>query len=62
MPSVPILGALAGMLIGLLVGIWCVHYFDVSDSLDRLCLIASSFMLLQLLGATIAASLGKPHD
>ncbi|MBL6689330.1 MAG: hypothetical protein ISP91_02945 [Pseudomonadales bacterium] len=56
------MGALAGMLIGLLVGIWCVHYFDVSGALNRFCLVASAFMVFQLLGTTIAASLGKPHD
>ena len=60
--SLPIMGGVAGMLFGLLVGIWCVHYFDVSDALEQVCLVASVFMLFQLLGSTIAASLGKPHD
>jgi hypothetical protein len=60
--SKPIAGAIAGLMTGLVFGVLGVTYFEIAGALDRLCLTASSMLVFQLLGATIAAALGKPHD
>ena len=56
------MGTLLGMLAGLLVGGWCIYHFEVSGALNQVCLMAGIFMLFQLLGATIGATIGKPHS
>lgn len=60
--SKPILGAVIGILAGAAIGILGAYYFDLADWLSRVCLVASSVLVFQLLGATIAATIGKPHD
>ena len=53
---------LTGMLAGLLLGLVAVRYFGVTDWLAAFSVIASTLMLFQLLGSTIGATIGKPHD
>ena len=60
--SKPFTGAVAGIMFGFLVGSWGIFYLDLTDWLSRVCLIASSMLVFQLLGTTIGAALGKPTD
>jgi len=50
-----------GIIAGALVGGAAVIYFEFEPWLDRLCVVGSAVLISQLLGATIAAALGKPH-
>jgi len=59
--SKPELGSLVGIIAGALVGGAAVIYFEFEPWLDRLCVVGSAVLISQLLGATIAAALGKPH-
>jgi hypothetical protein len=59
--SKPVLGMIAGMLVGLVIGSISVNYFHIEVWIDRLCIIGSVMLISQLLGATIAAAMGKPH-
>ena len=60
--SKPVLGMLAGMIAGALVGVLTVMHFSVELILAQFCVIGSTLLTGQLLGATIAAALGKPHQ
>lgn len=60
--ATPISGMLAGLTVGLLVGILMIVYFDLTGWLDRFCVVAANLMVFQLLGATIGATIGKPHE
>ena len=53
---------LVGMAVGTLVGVAAIFYFTIQDALDRFAVFASVLMLFQLLGSTIGATIGKPHD
>ncbi len=57
----PILGMLIGIVAGAFVGVAAIIYFGVEIWFDRWCLIGSAILFSQLLGATIASALGKPH-
>ena len=57
----PILGMLIGIVAGAFVGVAAIIYFEVEVWFDRGCLIGSAILFSQLLGATIASALGKPH-
>ena len=57
----PILGMLIGIVAGAFVGVAAIIYFEVEIWFDRWCLIGSAILFSQLLGATIASALGKPH-
>ncbi len=59
--SKPVLGMLIGLIAGGVIGSIGVLYFDVETWFDRLCVVGSCLLVSQLLGATIAAALGKPH-
>lgn len=59
--SKPILGVLIGFVAGLVIGVLLVLEFAVEALLSQFCIVASSVMVMQLLGSTIAATLGKPH-
>ncbi|MEK9821981.1 MAG: hypothetical protein VXA40_15095 [Gammaproteobacteria bacterium] len=59
--SRPELGSLVGIIAGALLGSTAVVYFEFDVWFDRLCVVGSVILLSQLLGATIAAALGKPH-
>lgn len=59
--SKPILGMIIGMAVGVAFGVMATQYLGVTLLLDRICLVASSVLVFQLLGSTIAAALGKPH-
>lgn len=50
-----------GIIAGALLGSTAVVYFEFDVWFDRLCVVGSVVLLSQLLGATIAAALGKPH-
>jgi VIT1/CCC1 family predicted Fe2+/Mn2+ transporter len=58
--SKPITGAVLGLVFGLAIGLWGTYYFGVQDWLGRVCVIASVMLVLQLLGTTIGATIGKP--
>lgn len=60
--STPITGMLAGLVTGLVVGVLAVVYFALEVWLDRFCVIAAAMMTFQLLGSTIGATIGKPHQ
>ena len=60
--SKPVLGMLIGLIAGGAIGFVGVVYFDVGPWFDRLCVVGSCLLISQLLGATIAAALGKPHQ
>jgi hypothetical protein len=60
--SIPILGLLIGTAAGAVVGLFSVTYFEVSGLLAQFCLMGSAVLVGQLLGATIGAALGKPHE
>lgn len=60
--SKPITGAVLGLLLGLVTGLWGAYYFGVGDWLGRVCVIASVMLVFQLLGTTIGATIGKPSD
>ena len=58
--SKPIIGAVLGLALGLAIGLWAAYYFALVDWLSRVCVIASVMLVLQLLGTTIGALMGKP--
>ena len=58
--SKPIIGAVLGLALGLAIGLWATYYFGVVDWLSRVCVIFSVMLVLQLLGTTIGAVMGKP--
>jgi hypothetical protein len=58
--SKPIIGAVLGLALGLAIGLWAAYYFVLVDWLRRVCVIASFMLVLQLLGTTIGAVMGKP--
>ena len=60
--SKPVLGMLLGLATGAIAGLIALDNFAVEPWLDRLCLVGACMLLSQLLGATIAAALGKPHQ
>lgn len=59
--SKPVLGMFAGLAAGVLAGLAAIGYFEVTGWLDRWCVLACTVLFAQLLGATIASALGKPH-
>ena len=58
--SKPIIGAVFGLALGLAIGLWATYYFGLVDWLSKVCVIASVMLVLQLLGTTIGAVMGKP--
>ena len=60
--SKPIFGMYVGMLVGLIIGLTAAWYFSMDSWLAVFCLVASLVMFFQLMGATIAATVGRPHD
>ena len=59
--SKPILGTLLGLIVGVVVGVIGIFYFEVEIWFDRWCVLGSVILFSQLLGATIASAVGKPH-
>ena len=59
--SKPILGMFAGIAAGVVFGVGSITYFEVASWFDRWCVLCSAVLFSQLLGATIASALGKPH-
>ena len=59
--SKPISGMLAGLVAGAVVGVAAIIYLEVGSWLDRWCVLGSAILFSQLLGATLASALGKPH-
>ena len=57
--SKPVIGMVLGLLLGFLIGVFAIEYFSIEKPLDRVCIIASVMMFLQLLGATIGGTIGK---
>ena len=54
------MGAVLGLALGLAIGLWATYYFGLVDWLSKVCVIASVMLVLQLLGTTIGAVMGKP--
>ncbi len=60
--STPITGMLAGLIVGVMVGVLMTLYFEVPNWLGRFCVVGANLLVFQLLGATIGAAIGKPHE
>ena len=50
-----------GLIAGIFAGLAMIAYFEVINWFDRWCVLASTMLFSQLLGATIASAWGKPH-
>jgi len=59
--SKPILGMFAGLAAGAVFGLAAIIYLEVASRFDQWCVFGSALLFSQLLGATIASALGKPH-
>ena len=59
--SKPVLGMLIGLIAGIFAGLVMIAYFEVFNWFDRWCVLASTVLFSQLLGATIASAWAKPH-
>lgn len=53
---------LGGIVTGVVIGILVIIYFSLEPWLDRFCVMAATVLVFQLLGSTIGATAGKPHE
>ena len=60
--SRPVAGMIIGMLAGVPLGLMAVSYLGVTGLMDQVALGASVLLITQLLGASIGAAMGKPHE
>lgn len=57
----PLAGMCIGAILGAILGVAAVIYFNVQPLLDQFCLVGIALMTGQLFGATVGGTIGKPR-